>query len=42
MRKVETAHARARVHCKRFGELNAGIFLRLQQFKERAFFRVIR
>ena len=41
MRKVETAHARAGMHRKRFGQRDPVVLLRVEQIEERALFRVI-
>src|SRR5450631_4561553 len=41
MRKIETAHTRARMHRKRFGQRDPRRFLRIEQTEERALFRMI-
>ena len=41
MRKIEPAHARARMHCKRLRQFDPYVVLRIEQIKERSFLGVI-
>src|SRR6185437_16488453 len=42
MRKIKPAHAAPGPHGEAFGNLNAGVFLDVEQFPELLFFRVVR